>query len=119
MMLPSLLTWMLFVTTCRRLEWSPVLCSVSLQAIPSFKASYGAVIIPDTKSSKSEDFEYPHTMNPATMDAVFYFLLAGFNDDRPIDEDAVLYGISDMFVAADQPLEAATSFLEWSIDIQE
>lgn len=37
-------------------EYGPLFRNVvSLQAIPSFKASYGAVIIPDTKSSVPEE----------------------------------------------------------------
>ena len=94
------------------MEYGPLFRNVvSLQAIPSSKTSYGAVVIPETKPSMPEEFEYPHTMNAATMDTVFHLLLAAFNDGRPVDEAAVPYSISDMFVAADQPLEAGTSFL--------
>ncbi|KAK8927831.1 hypothetical protein H634G_04932 [Metarhizium anisopliae BRIP 53293] len=50
-------------------------------------------------------------MHPDTIDALFQLLLAAFNDDCPVDEEAVPYSISDIFVAADQLLEAGTSFL--------
>ncbi|KID82937.1 Beta-ketoacyl synthase [Metarhizium guizhouense ARSEF 977] len=102
------------------MEYGPMFRNVvSLQAIPSSKTPHGAVIIPDTKSSMPEEFEYPHTMHAATMDTVFHLLLVEFNDGRPVNEAAAPYSISDIFVAAGQPLEAGTSFLGWSIDIQE
>lgn len=64
-----------------------------------------------TKSFIPEECEYSHTMHPDTIDALFQLLLAAFNDDCPVDEEAVPYSISDIFVAADQLLEAGTSFL--------
>ncbi|KAF5136329.1 Reducing polyketide synthase PKS1 [Metarhizium anisopliae] len=90
------------------MEYGPLFRNVvSLQAIPSSKTSYGAVVIPETKPSMPEEFEYPHTMHAATMDTVFHLLLAAFNDGCPVDEAAVPYSISDMFVAADQPPPSA------------
>ena len=76
---------------------------VSLSAIPSISAAYAAIVIPDTKSVMPDNFEYPHVIHPATMDAIFHLLLAAFNDGKPVEEAAVPYGIDDMFVAAEQP----------------
>lgn len=93
------------------MEYGPLFRNVvSLQALPSDKASHGVVIIPDTKASMPEEFEFPHVMHPATMDAIFHLLLAAFNDGRPVDEAAVPYSIEDMFVAADQPQEVGSRF---------
>lgn len=69
-----------------------------------------------------EEFEYPHAMQPDTVDALFLFhlLVAAFNADCPVDEEAVPSSTSDIFVAADQPLEAGTSFFGYGqFDIQE
>ncbi|CAG9975108.1 unnamed protein product [Clonostachys byssicola] len=86
------------------MEYGPLFRNVTtLKAIPSSKASHGAVIIPDTLSSMPEGFEFDHVIHPATMDAIFHLLLASFNDGRPVDEAAVPYHIGDMFVAKDQP----------------
>lgn len=93
------------------MEYGPLFRNVvSLLAVPSLKASHGAVLIPDTKSSMPEEFEYPHVMHPATMDAIFHLLLAAFNDGRPVDEAAVPYSIADMFVAAEQPQGVGSRF---------
>lgn len=93
------------------MEYGPLFRNtVSLMALPASKASHGIVVIPDTLSAMPENFEYPHVIHPATMDAIFHLLLAAFNDGRPVDEAAVPYSISDMFVAADQPHGVGTPF---------
>jgi acyl transferase domain-containing protein len=93
------------------MEYGPLFRNVvSLHALPSNKASHGIVIVPDTKQSMPEGFEFPHVMHPATMDAIFHLLLAAFNDGCPVDEAAVPYSIEDMFVAADQPQEVGSRF---------
>ncbi|KAL8925146.1 MAG: hypothetical protein Q9208_003651 [Pyrenodesmia sp. 3 TL-2023] len=86
------------------MEYGPLFRNVvSLSAIPSLHAAHGAVLIPDTKSSMPANFEFPHVMHPATLDAIFHLLLAAFSGGQPIDEAAVPYSIDDMFIAAEQP----------------
>lgn len=86
------------------MEYGPLFRNLeSLSAIPSLHAAYGAVLIPDTKSSMPANFEFPHVIHPATMDAIFHLLLAAFTDGQPADEAAVPYRIEDIFVAAEQP----------------
>ncbi|ROT35062.1 ketoacyl-synt-domain-containing protein [Sodiomyces alkalinus F11] len=93
------------------MEYGPLFRNVvSLRALPSMKSSHGIVAIPDTRSAMPENFEYPHIMHPAAMDAIFHLLLAAFNDGRPVDEAAVPYSIGDMFVAVDQPHGAGGRF---------
>jgi len=95
------------------MEYGPLFRNtVALSAVPAESAAHGAIIIPDTKSVMPGDgFEYEHVMHPATMDAIFHLLLAGFNDGRPIEEAAVPYAIDDMYVAAKQPQGAGSTFL--------
>lgn len=86
------------------MEYGPLFRNVvSLSAIPSLHAAHGAVQIPDTKSSMPANFEFPHVMHPATLDAIFHILLAAFSGGQSIDEAAVPYSIDDMFIAAEQP----------------
>ncbi|KAK2739800.1 Type I Iterative PKS [Onygenales sp. PD_40] len=93
------------------MEYGPLFRNVtSLSAIPSLHAAHGAVLIPDTQSIMPSNFEYPHTIHPATMDAIFHLLLAAFNDGRPINEAAVPYSIEDMFISAEQPQGAGARF---------
>ncbi|KAK1977274.1 beta-ketoacyl synthase [Colletotrichum cereale] len=93
------------------MEYGPLFRNVvSLTAVPSRKSSYGTVVVPDTLAAMPANFEYPHVMHPATMDAIFHLLLAAVNDGRPVDEAAVPYSIDDMFVAAAQPRGAGSRF---------
>ncbi|KAL2755347.1 hypothetical protein ACRALDRAFT_1033350 [Sodiomyces alcalophilus JCM 7366] len=93
------------------MEYGPLFRNVvSLRALPSARLSHGTVTIPDTQSAMPANFEYPHIMHPAAMDAIFHLLLAVFNDGRPVNEAAVPYSITDMFVAADQPHGAGSQF---------
>ncbi|KAF2839930.1 ketoacyl-synt-domain-containing protein [Patellaria atrata CBS 101060] len=96
------------------MEYGPLFRNVvSLTAIPSMHAAHATIIIPDTKSVMPENYEYPHIMHPATMDAIFHPLLAAFNDGKPIEEAAVPFSIEDMYVAADQPHGAGEHFLAY------
>jgi acyl transferase domain-containing protein/NADPH:quinone reductase-like Zn-dependent oxidoreductase len=83
---------------------------VSLTAVASESASYGTVVIPDTLSSMPGNFEYPHVMHPATMDAIFHLVLAAFNGGKPVTEASVPYHIEEMWVAAEQPHGASSRF---------
>ncbi|KAA8650216.1 uncharacterized protein ATNIH1004_002897 [Aspergillus tanneri] len=43
----------------------------SLTAVPSKKATYGSVTVPDTKSTMPKKYKIPHVIHPATMDSIF------------------------------------------------
>jgi acyl transferase domain-containing protein/NADPH:quinone reductase-like Zn-dependent oxidoreductase len=97
------------------MEYGPLFRNVvSLASVGSKKAVYGAIQIPDTQSVMPANFEYPHIMHPATMDAIFHLLLATVNDGRPTEEAAVPYHLEDMFVSAEQPQKAGTLFHGYS-----
>ncbi|KAK1622034.1 hypothetical protein BDP81DRAFT_476678 [Colletotrichum phormii] len=65
--------------------------------------AHGSISIPDTKSSMPFDFENPHLIHPATMDAIFHLLFIAFSDGRPLQDAAVPYTLKHMYVAADLP----------------
>ncbi|KAJ4859016.1 KR domain-containing protein [Trichoderma breve] len=93
------------------MQYGPLFRNViSLTAVASEKASYGTVIIPDTASCMPNNFEYPHVMYPATMDAIFHLVLAAFNGGKPVTEASVPYHIEEMWVAAEQPHGANSRF---------
>ncbi|ATY65339.1 Beta-ketoacyl synthase [Cordyceps militaris] len=87
---------------------------VSLTSVPGKLAVHGSVVIPDTASVMPANFEYPHTIHPATMDAIFHLLLATVNDGAVTEEAAVPYHLDSMFVAAQQPTGAGTTFKGYS-----
>ncbi|KAI0448681.1 lovastatin nonaketide synthase [Xylaria acuta] len=75
---------------------------VSLTAVPSNKASYGSVAVPDTRSTMPKHHEFPHVIHPATMDSIFHLVLASLNNGRP-KQAVVPYSIEEIYIAYDQP----------------
>ena len=93
------------------MEYGPLFRNViSLTSVPAQKAVHGAITIPDTKSVMPANFEYPHLIHPATMDAIFHLLLATVNDGKPTQEAVVPYHLESMFIAAEQLQGPGTCF---------
>ncbi|KAM5441355.1 Type I Iterative PKS [Microsporum ferrugineum] len=84
--------------------------AVSLTAVPSMKASYGSVAVPDTKSTMPKHHESPHVIHPATMDSIFHIMLASLNTGQPLKQAAVPYSIEEIYIARDQPKESGTLY---------
>ncbi|KAM3564383.1 hypothetical protein ARSEF4850_001893 [Beauveria asiatica] len=87
---------------------------VSLTSVPGKLAVHGSIVIPDTASVMPGNFEYPHAIHPATMDAIFHLLLATVSDGAVTEEAAVPYHLNSMFVAAQQPKGAGAVFKGYS-----
>ncbi|KAL2784619.1 hypothetical protein BJX66DRAFT_348187 [Aspergillus keveii] len=82
----------------------------SLTAVPSRKASYGLVAVPDTKSTMPKHYETPYIIHPATMDSIFHLVIASLDAGQPAKHAAVPYSIDEIYVALDQPTEAGTLY---------
>ncbi|TQN70639.1 Reducing polyketide synthase FUB1 [Colletotrichum shisoi] len=65
--------------------------------------AHGSIRIPDTKSTMPFNFEFPHLIHPATMDAMFHLLFIAFSDGKPMEEAAVPYTLKHMYVSTDLP----------------
>lgn len=63
----------------------------------------GTVSIPDTKSLMPYEFEYPHIIHPATLDAIFHLLFVAFADGDAMVEASVPYTLEHMYIAASLP----------------
>jgi len=87
---------------------------VSLTAVPSRKASYGSVAIPDTRSTMPGDYESPHVIHPATMDSIFHLAIASYHTGEPPSQAVVPYSIEEIYVAYDQPKEPGTLYSGYS-----
>ncbi|KAK2770361.1 pksn polyketide synthase for alternapyrone biosynthesis [Colletotrichum kahawae] len=72
-------------------------------AVPGEYSACGSIAIPDTKSVMPFDFEFPHLIHPATMDAIFHLLFIAFTDGKPLEEAAVPYTLKHMYISADLP----------------
>ncbi|KAF6827552.1 pksn polyketide synthase for alternapyrone biosynthesis [Colletotrichum plurivorum] len=85
-------------------EYGPAFRNVfQAAAVPGEHCSVGSISIPDTKSVMPFNFEFPHLIHPATMDAIFHLLFIAFSDGKPLDEAAVPYTLKEMYISTDLP----------------
>ncbi|KAI8934469.1 hypothetical protein NX059_009197 [Plenodomus lindquistii] len=84
--------------------------TVSLTAVPPHQASYGTVVVPDTKSTMPEHHETPHIIHPATLDSIFHLVIASLDTGGSANEAVVPYSIGEMYIARDQPKDPGTLY---------
>ncbi|KAL0933411.1 pksn polyketide synthase for alternapyrone biosynthesis [Colletotrichum truncatum] len=72
-------------------------------AIVGEHSVFGSISIPDTLSIMPYNFEFPHLIHPATMDAIFHLLFIAFSDGKPLAEAAVPYTLKQMYISTDLP----------------
>ncbi|KAH8201910.1 hypothetical protein TruAng_003902 [Truncatella angustata] len=70
----------------------------SLTVSPENGCSHGTVKIPDTRSVMPYEYEFPHIIDPATLDAIFHLLAA------------VPYLLERLFISFKQPQGAGSVF---------
>ncbi|KAI8156241.1 Reducing polyketide synthase FUB1 [Colletotrichum sp. SAR 10_70] len=85
-------------------EYGPTFRNVfQAAAVPGYHTACGSIAIPDTKSVMPSNFEFPHLIHPATMDAIFHLLFIAFTDGKPLEEAAVPYTLKHMYVSTNLP----------------
>ncbi|RMZ80449.1 hypothetical protein DV737_g3022, partial [Chaetothyriales sp. CBS 132003] len=84
------------------------------KAVPDTYRAHGVITIPDTKAIMPHQYEYPHLIHPATLDAIFHLLFAGFAQDEGMKESAVPVNMERMFIAADCPQGAGAKYLGYT-----
>ncbi|KAF4830615.1 Reducing polyketide synthase FUB1 [Colletotrichum siamense] len=85
-------------------EYGPTFRNVfQAAAVPGEHTACGSIAIPDTKSVMPSNFEFPHLIHPATMDAIFHLLFIAFTDGKPLEEAAVPYTLKHMYVSTNLP----------------
>ena len=84
-------------------------------AAPGTLSGHGRIKIPDTKSSMPHQFEYPHMIHPATLDAIFHMLFIGFTEGRPLHNAGVPYSMESMYISADLPNTPGDFFKGYSV----
>ncbi|KAF5520959.1 Reducing polyketide synthase FUB1 [Colletotrichum aenigma] len=85
-------------------EYGPTFRNVfQAAAVPGEYTACGSIAIPDTKSVMPSNFEFPHLIHPATMDAIFHLLFIAFADGKPLEEAAVPYTLNHMYVSTNLP----------------
>lgn len=84
------------------------------KATPGAFCAHGVITIPDTKAIMPHNFEYPHLIHPATLDAIFHLLFAGFAQDEGMKESAVPVGMDRMYISAECPQGAGTKYIGYT-----
>ncbi|KIX09429.1 uncharacterized protein Z518_00509 [Rhinocladiella mackenziei CBS 650.93] len=84
------------------------------QASPDTHRAHGTVTIPDTKAIMPHNFEYPHWIHPATLDAIFHLLFIGFTAGEPMKEAAVPINMEKMYISANTPQGAGAKYVGYT-----
>ena len=83
-------------------------------AIPGQHTGHGTILIPDTKSSMPQEFEFPHLIHPATLDAIFHLIFVALYEGESMDEASIPVSMERMFIAADLPSGAGAKYCGFS-----
>ena len=83
-------------------------------AIPGQHAGHGTILVPDTKSTMPQEFEFPHPIHPATLDAIFHLIFVALFEGEPMDEASIPVSMERMFIAADLPSGAGAKYCGFS-----
>ncbi|SMR55841.1 unnamed protein product [Zymoseptoria tritici ST99CH_3D1] len=82
------------------LQYGPLHRNVT-KAVSGFGEGHGVLTVPDTKSAMPSEFEYPHLIHPATLDAIFHLQALGYLHSLSGNETLVPISIDSIYVAAD------------------
>jgi acyl transferase domain-containing protein len=64
---------------------------------------YGTVKIPDTKSIMPFEYEFPHRIHPATLDAIFHLIVVAVVGGDRLTEAAVPSLLEELYISFDLP----------------
>lgn len=66
--------------------------------------------VPDTKSVMPFEYEYPHLIHPATLDAIFHLMIVAVGGGPTMTEAAVPYRMEKLYINFDLPNGAGALF---------
>lgn len=76
------------------------------------RSAHGVITVPNTRADMPSEFEFPHVIHPATLDAVFHLLFVGDTGGRAMSEASVPVSLGYMYVSSDATLSKAGSDLK-------
>lgn len=82
------------------LQYGPLHQNVT-ECVAGLREGYGKITVPDTKAVMPSQFEYPHLIHPATLDAIFHMQALGYLHTLSGDESLVPISIESVYVSAD------------------
>lgn len=80
------------------------------KAYAGVNCAYGTIEIPDTKKLMPYEYEFPHFIHPATLDAIFHLSFIGTTSGGPLPSASVPIRLESMFIASDLPHGAGTPY---------
>ncbi|KAL2802342.1 hypothetical protein BJX63DRAFT_437959 [Aspergillus granulosus] len=76
---------------------------VDAAAVPGEHSGVGTITIPDTRSVMPHEFEYPHLIHPATLDAIFHLIFVAMGEGNALSESAIPTRVDRIFISTDLP----------------
>lgn len=97
------------------MSYGPLFTNViEAAAAPGQHTGHAVITIPDTKSSMPHQFEYPHLIHPATLDAIFHLIFVAYAEGNRMAEAAIPVSMGKMYIAANQPQGPGAMFVGFS-----
>ncbi|KAI1827688.1 lovastatin nonaketide synthase [Xylaria intraflava] len=97
------------------MEYGPTFQNLeSLYVSSKPRTCFGTITIPDTKSTMPHEFEFPHLIHPATLDAIFHLIVVAVADGVVMSEAAVPYRLGKLFVSSRLPNTTGAVFSGYS-----
>lgn len=86
------------------MQYGPTFQNVTeLYTVPGVDCCYGTARIPDTKSVMPFEYEFPHLIHPATLDAIFHLMVVVVAGGEGLTEAAVPSMLEELYISFDLP----------------
>ncbi|XWW98486.1 hypothetical protein V2A60_006486 [Cordyceps javanica] len=97
------------------MQYGPTFQNVTeLQTVPGRELCYGAVRIPDTRSVMPLEYEFPHLIHPATLDAIFHLIVVAVAGGESLTEAAVPSMLERLYISFDLPRGPGREFVGYA-----
>ncbi|PLB39701.1 type I polyketide synthase [Aspergillus candidus] len=87
---------------------------VEAAAVPGERSGVGTIAIPNTRAVIPHEFEYPHLIHPATLDAIFHLIFVAMSQGQPLAESAIPTKVDRLFISTDLPTGAGAVYTGYS-----
>ncbi|KAL5344841.1 hypothetical protein ACLOAV_010238 [Pseudogymnoascus australis] len=73
--------------------------------------AHGTIAIPDTRAVMPHQYEFPHLIHPATLDAFFHLLFVALFEGEAMGEASIPMTLEKLFVSTEQPAGPGSEFV--------
>ncbi|KAL2060502.1 hypothetical protein VTL71DRAFT_9533 [Oculimacula yallundae] len=97
------------------LEYGPLFTNLDeAVSFDGVRSASGRVLVPDTRSSMPSEFEFPHYIHPATLDAMFHLVYVALSGGARMAEAAIPVQIDRAFISTSLPSGAGAKYTGFS-----